>query len=447
MSAVTWDDVLTAALLGTDRRSLDPADLPDDLGAVGARLPATDAPGRLLGAAVLLTTARRAGTTGARTERPAPEPAPQETAAVVGGAARERLAGLLARSDGEGVALLTEWLHVAAERALVAPPSLLPQLLDLAGRRRELAPGVRAVLGERGRWLASFDPAWSTAAALDEPPVPSRPAPDEAALDAALAGRSSEVRATALDLAAQLPEAQFTADVTTKALASLSLTGGALAVHLPADVSPLRSPDPFPATPPGTGAAAWRLHQLVAATPLTVWERTFGLTPEQLLALPVTGDYRPGLHQSWHLATERQRSRPWARALLAADPAWARTGLLAILTRDDRADVVEQWFRSAGSPVLLDAALTLAIQAMPGPWHPRLRDAVLAVVAAPERPADALAARARTHLTSALTPDAPTEDRVRAAAADRTDSPPWHSALLHVADHLFTRRQMLEELR
>ena len=84
---------------------------------------------------------------------------------------------------------------------------------------------------------------------------------------------------------------------------------------------------------------------------------------------------------------------------------------------------------------------------MPGPWHPRLRDAVLAVVAAPSPPADVLATRARTRLTTVLAPDERTEEMVRSVAADRTDSPSWHSALLHVADHLFTRRQMLEELR
>ena len=206
---MTWDDVLTAALLGTDRRALDPADLPRDLGAAGARLPATDAPGRLLGAAVLLTTARRAGTTGARSERPAPEPAPPETAAIVGGAARERLAGLLARSDAEGVALLAEWLQVAAERGLVAPPALLPHLLDLRRPPPRARPPVRAVLGERGRWLrvASTRRGSTTAAADDGRPSRGRPAPDEADLDAALSDRSPEVRATALDPPAQLPGA------------------------------------------------------------------------------------------------------------------------------------------------------------------------------------------------------------------------------------------------
>ena len=141
MSTGTWDDVLTAALLGTDRRTLDPADLPQELGALGAKLPGTDAPGRLLGAAVLLTTVRRAGAgVGAPgTAPPPPAPAAPETARVVGVAARERLAGLLTRADGEGAAMLAEWLRLAAERSLVAPPALLPPLLDLATRRRDVA--------------------------------------------------------------------------------------------------------------------------------------------------------------------------------------------------------------------------------------------------------------------------------------------------------------------
>ena len=123
-------------------------------------------------------------------------------------------------------------------------------------------------------------------------------------------------------------------------------------------------------------------------------------------------------------------------------------GLLAILTPDERADVVEQWFRSAGGPARRDALLDLASRWCRDRGTPRLRDAVLTPVAGPEPPADrARRPRACSPHQRADPATRPPRRGCGRVAADRTDSPPWHSALLHVADHLFTRRQMLEELR
>ena len=111
--------------------------------------------------------------------------------------------------------------------------------------------------------------------------------------------------------------------------------------------------------------------------------------------------------------------------------------------------MVEQWFRSADTAARRDVLLDLAVQVMPGPWHPRLRDAVLAAVAAPEPPTDGSPPARAARLSRRPDPRrrAPRELVRSAAAAPARTHRSWHSALLHVADHLFTRRQLLEELR
>ncbi|MGW6130670.1 DUF5691 domain-containing protein [Cellulomonas sp. NPDC055163] len=168
-----WDDLVTAALLGVARRAVDVATLPGEVGRLAASLPGTDAPGRLLDAAALLTTLRRAGTR----PLPAPQPvpaAPHETAAAASTAAGARLAGLLARTDALAERLLDEWLALAAGHGRLAPPAQLPRLLDWASARgergevrRDRAERVAPVLGARGRWLAGHRAEWEAVTRRD----------------------------------------------------------------------------------------------------------------------------------------------------------------------------------------------------------------------------------------------------------------------------------------
>lgn len=178
--ALGWDDLVTSALLGVTRRPVDVAGLPGEVGRLATTLPESDAPGRLLDAAALLTALRRAGT------GPLPAPAtvpaaPQETAAAASSAAGARLAGLLARTDELAERLLDEWLALAASHGRLAPPAHLPRLLDWACARgeraevrRDRAARVAPVLGERGRWLAAHRAEWAAVA----PPDASRPGRD-----------------------------------------------------------------------------------------------------------------------------------------------------------------------------------------------------------------------------------------------------------------------------
>ncbi|OKK06038.1 hypothetical protein AMK26_08090 [Streptomyces sp. CB03234] len=161
MTTTTWEDLVTSALLGTDRRA--PAsDVP---------APGKDAPVALLDAAALHTVRRRAGLL----PGPAaslPEPAPRDERPPLPDAARRRLAQLLADRSGassgggrRGTApdlteLLPQWLAAANEHGYQAPASVLPALLDAARARTDLRPAALTFAGPRGLWLARLNPEW-----------------------------------------------------------------------------------------------------------------------------------------------------------------------------------------------------------------------------------------------------------------------------------------------
>ncbi|MCX4818832.1 DUF5691 domain-containing protein [Streptomyces sp. NBC_01142] len=163
-STSPWEELVTSALLGTDRRT-PPTDLVP---------PGKDAPAALLDAAALHTVRRRAGLLPApAADRP--EPAPHDARPRLPAAARRRLGQLLAdrsapsntggrRSAAPDLTeLLPQWLAAANERGYQAPPSVLPALLDAARARTDLRPQALAFAGPRGLWLARLNPEWKYA--------------------------------------------------------------------------------------------------------------------------------------------------------------------------------------------------------------------------------------------------------------------------------------------
>ncbi|GIH92642.1 hypothetical protein Psi01_32720 [Planobispora siamensis] len=180
-----WQDLVSTALVGTDRRPLpDPPAVAARTGGPAAASPAagpaatadrTDGPataahaaGRaaaspvadpateLLERAAVSTVRARAGQRLRAGE--ALEAAPAEDRPAVSRAAADRLARIL---GGERPRLLAEWLETAAGRGHRLAPHLLPELLDHAARDRSIRPHLGVLAGHRGRWLAGLNPAWS----------------------------------------------------------------------------------------------------------------------------------------------------------------------------------------------------------------------------------------------------------------------------------------------
>ncbi|RPF20725.1 DUF5691 domain-containing protein [Myceligenerans xiligouense] len=182
-----WNQILSAALVGTDRR---PCVLPGEADPVlGGVLPAgpTDAAG-LLHAAGSVALAVRAsagvpGTThpdGADVVTTASGDAPsaeRDERAAVPHAASRRLASVLSgpQSD-DNQRLAVAWLRLAEETGRRVPHDQLPALLDLGVRRRDAREPVLALGGPRARWLAAHDLdrwTWVARASGDGPGTPS----------------------------------------------------------------------------------------------------------------------------------------------------------------------------------------------------------------------------------------------------------------------------------
>ncbi|MEW2315082.1 DUF5691 domain-containing protein [Streptomyces bauhiniae] len=156
-TAPTWDDLLTTALLGTDRRTL-PAGPAD-----------REAPAALLDAAAVAAVRRRAGLCPGRAGT-RPEPAPADTRPALPPAAAHRLTLLLADRPGGGggrrgstpdlTELLPQWLASANTHGYAAPPHVVPALLDAARARTDLRPAALEFAGARALWLARLNPDW-----------------------------------------------------------------------------------------------------------------------------------------------------------------------------------------------------------------------------------------------------------------------------------------------
>jgi hypothetical protein len=180
--STSWQAVLTAALIGSERAVVPPppAVLPTGPAASSASPP--DPAATLLDHAALLTVARRAGRrAGSADPLPAAAGDPRPAVSVAAGRRLTRILGGDSVPGGGGE-LLHEWLTAAVALGLRPPPQLLPALLDRARRAAASNPDpdearlrglVAAAGGPRATWLAGLNPAWSWLLA-GQPPAPAR---------------------------------------------------------------------------------------------------------------------------------------------------------------------------------------------------------------------------------------------------------------------------------
>ncbi|MFE6888876.1 DUF5691 domain-containing protein [Streptomyces sp. NPDC057694] len=382
-SADTWDGLVTAALLGTERRS-------------------ATSPRALLDEAAAQTVRRRAGLRPAPAVAP-PEPAAEDPRPPLPAAARQRLAMLLTDRPGTGTTrrgstpdlleLLPQWLAAANGHGYAAPPELLPALLDAARGRTDLRPQALAFAGPRALWLGRLNTDWKFALRATPGASAALPAPedtervrqlweeglfaervallstvrahdpgaartllagtwsteraedrlmfldslrtglgdaDEPFLEQALGDRSRNVRATAAELLSALPRSALAGRMADRALSCVALdrATGTVTVEAPHECDPAMERDGVVAkAPAGRGERSWWLGQLVEAAPLDRWpDRLGGGSAREIVALPVADDWQGELHAAWCRAAVRQGDIGWSRALLGSATAAGAAG-------------------------------------------------------------------------------------------------------------------------
>ncbi len=488
--AATWEELLSAALLGTDRRS-PPASPPGPLAPFGR---GDDSAIALLDRAAAVTAARRAGAQPVPDWRPLTA-APRDGRKPCLGAAARRVEAMLAGRHGD---LLPELLATLVAHELALPPEHLVALMDLTVSEPEVRALVVRVAGPILPWLAGVLPqlgwplggaagagdpvdAWQHGKPAEriealrqlrvEDPAAARrrveadlageraelraacygvlavglSADDEPLLERALDDRSAGVRQVAAALLDRLPTSRRAARMAARArelVRVVSDRGGRdrLDVVLLAPVPAGWERDGVsPTAPRGVSLGVHALERVVVATPLAAWD---GLAaPDELIVLAAEHELGSVLLGAWAGAAAAQRDAAWARLLID------ETEVPALVTALDLDDLVAVAIRRAGPDTLLTPVTLAALEALPRPWPESVGQVVVSGLLAlfVDRRAGRHTAPLLRRLACSLDPAALAP--AAAALAELGLSPPVDGVRDDLVDLLGFRAAMLDELR
>jgi hypothetical protein len=303
-----WEQLLSSAVLGVERRAFAPPAAEGALGNLIGQLDATDPEGALLAAAAAVTLFQRIGRLVSPDDTPPPAASEPDVLPVCSARAARHLALML---GGTHRAQLPEWLAALQSAGRRVPAALLHDLLDLGRAQAELRPAILPAIDRRGHWLAAQNPDWSyasgewrvTSDGLNDPsPVTRHPSPVtqwETGSRPARLLLLAELRASAPALARGLIESTWATEKADDRAAFLA----ALAVGLSMDDEPLLESALDDRSKEVRRAAAellarlsdsrWAQRMLARGLPLLAWvpaekPRMLGLRQGQPARLEIT---------------------------------------------------------------------------------------------------------------------------------------------------------------
>lgn len=484
-----WQDVVAAALVGTERRPAPP--LPG--WPVAARAGA-EPPVALLDAVTLGSTWRTAGVATTRGE--VPDPAPDEVLPEAPARALQLLDVVLDQPPGGAAlqdVLLEAWLVASAEHGYRLPHDALTRVLAAVRGRTHLRRLLVPVVGERGRWLAGLDPAhrWlsgeaAAVAAEDDDALAERwshlgtdervaelarlrgradradlarrlvestwgsdPArvrsemlralavglgpDDEPLLEQALDDRAAGVRDVATQLLDRLP-GSARAQRMGRRLAALVTAAGLLrrtiTVADPDDPDPAGVRDGLRPPPKGVSVRGHHRRTIIRAAPLDTWTEVTGLRPDQVFrALP---DDETRLLLATAVLHQGQGRTEWVRAAMETVPS---AGLVPLLPVAERPAAVAALLGRKGAV----GSRAEVLAHLPGPWDDATSDLVVAALQRAQS-GPAMAAAMRGVLAARLSPVV--ADRLRAWAGRDGVIDPHARAIVAVAATISTRQSV-----
>jgi Family of unknown function (DUF5691) len=363
-----FNEILNTALIGCERKSLSLSQPGGKLGELLAQLDLNDREGTLLGAAALVSLYERAGSLPLKDTQQLPEASEPDTAERCSKVAIIHLSMML-RGEYQGV--LPEWLAKLAVAGKRVTEELLPPLLELGRVREGLREYILPVLGTRGRWLMSQNPNWDYSTARFDETIwetgsseqrrlflvelrkrdtdrareliastwqqeslkdrlnflatyeNNLSLEDEVFLEKVLDDRRKEIRRTAADLLARLPESALRKRMLDRTRTLLrfklnKLKRKMLEIALPEACDKAMQRDGIEPKPhhQGIGEKAWWLQQMLGLIPPKIWEQESGWEVSELIAVAKRNEWKSVLLEGWSQAAQVCRDGEWAEALL-----------------------------------------------------------------------------------------------------------------------------------
>lgn len=157
-----WEEIVNKALLGSEKASLTPADLPAEIAKEFEVEASSEKEDTFLKISALAYQFRQSGALPIKATHTAlPEAAP-ELRPYCPEKANAILNTLL---EEELIALLGFWLRLCLSKEQLVHPEMIPSLLNISRRRKEFRNIIMRVVGERGKWLCSLNPDWDFSSA------------------------------------------------------------------------------------------------------------------------------------------------------------------------------------------------------------------------------------------------------------------------------------------
>lgn len=362
------DPIVTAALVGTGQRPAGDTPTTPEVDALVAGLPEAQPEPALLLQAGAWAVYKLAGAS-AEVGVEVPAPAPEERLQPCSPAAAELLSRMF---SGQYAELLPEACERMRRAGLRLPHHLLPPALAI--RDKDTREALVPLLGERGRWLARFNKAWSwvngtladgagtlpdDAETLWQEGTPGQrvevlrrlraidpararewladawkrekadlradllatlvvglSAEDEPLLESALDDRSERVSFVASGLLARLSTSALAARMRERADALLRFSGGKLAVSPPHELTLSDQRDGLRLKPQrGMGERAWWLAQTLKFVPLSHWEDRFGAAPADIVAAADKTEWSAALIEGWSESAVLNGGEGWIFSL------------------------------------------------------------------------------------------------------------------------------------
>lgn len=159
-----WNQIVTAAMMGTDKSQVNASALPAELSEAAAMITANTAIGKeeqFLQLGALLMNFRQCGVMAMPDPGINASKAPAEILPYCSNNAMQRLRDVVSE-DMDSLTVL--WLQLCTEKKQLIHPAYVPTMLEQASYNKKWQPMVTACCGKRGEWLSQFNSAWKFSA-------------------------------------------------------------------------------------------------------------------------------------------------------------------------------------------------------------------------------------------------------------------------------------------